>query len=183
MGTANAWWHSHDYGDRGGVSQAQGRYGVVFPLSQAVPNPELTPGALNPAVTQATIGSTICVPGYTKTIRPPVSYTEPLKRELIEKYGYTDRRLRDYELDHLVSLELGGAPSSPENLWPQPHHVLGGWGSYTKDRLENKLHYMVCHGQLPLATAQYDISHDWIAAYKQYISPTPSSGRYHRYGG
>ena len=79
MGTANAWWHSHDYGDRGGVSQAQGRYGVVFPLSQAVPNPELTPGALNPAVTQATIGSTICVPGYTKTIRPPVSYTDALR--------------------------------------------------------------------------------------------------------
>ena len=143
----------------------------------------MTPGALNPAVTQATIARTICVPGYTKTIRPPESYTEPLKRKLIAEYGYSDRRLGDYELDHLVSLELGGAPSSVQNLWPEPHHVVGNWGSFTKDQLENQLHVLVCHGKISLAEAQYDISHDWISAYKRYVSQTPqasSHGRYYR---
>jgi hypothetical protein len=181
MGTADAWGHHFRRYDRGGVSEAEGRYAVVFPLQQALPNPSMTPGALNPAVTQATIARTICVPGYTKTIRPPESYTEPLKRKLIAEYGYSDRRLGDYELDHLVSLELGGAPSSVQNLWPQPHHVVGNWGSFTKDQLENQLHALVCHGKISLAQAQYDISHDWISAYKQYVSQTPSESSHSRY--
>ena len=91
--------------------------------------------------------------------------------------------MRDYEEDHLISLELGGSPSSPRNLWPEPHHVIGGWGSYTKDKLENRLHSMVCHGQISLAEAQHEIATDWIAAYKRDIGPTPVKGRGHRQGG
>lgn len=150
---------------------------TVFPLSAALPNPRLTPGAINPAVTQANIRQTICVRGYSESIRPPESYTEPLKRELIARYGYADRRLGHFELDHLVSLELGGNPTAPSNLWPQPHDVAGGWGSYTKDHLENTLHRLVCRGQLPLAQAQYDIAHDWIAAYKRYVGGSPARSR------
>jgi hypothetical protein len=163
---------AHRHHDRGGV-RAAGRYAVVFGLKAALPNRRLTPGALNPSVDQGDIRRTICVPGYSRSIRPPEAYTERLKRLGIRRYGYRDRRLRDYEEDHLVSLELGGSPANPRNLWPEPHHVIGGWGSYSKDRLEDRLHAMVCRGRLPLAIAQRDIARDWIAAYREYIGPTP----------
>jgi hypothetical protein len=166
--------------DRGGIEEAAGRYSVVFGLDQALPNARITPGALNPAVYQATIRETICVRGYSKTLRPPEEYTERLKRLGIRRYGYSDHRLRDYEEDHLVSLELGGSPTNPRNLWPQPHHVIGGWGSYAKDRLEDRLHTLVCRSRLPLQQAQRAIATDWIAAYKIYVGPTPSLHRRHR---
>ncbi|MFD1559542.1 hypothetical protein ACFSHT_28540 [Paraburkholderia silviterrae] len=164
----------------GGVESADGAWGVVFPLAQAEPDPRMTPGALNPDVTQANIHSTICVKGYTRTIRPDAQYTEGLKREQIAAYGYDDRRLRDYEEDHLVSLELGGSPTDPRNLWPEPHHVMGGWCSYAKDRLENEFNQMVCRGKLPLADAQSMIAHDWIAAYRRFIANVPDDSREHR---
>lgn len=164
----------------GGVDDAEGAYGVLFPLSQAAPNSRMTPGALNRDVTQSTIHSTICVKGYTRAIRPEEGYTERLKREQIVAYGYSDRRLRDYEEDHLVSLELGGSPTDPRNLWPEPHHVVGGWGSYAKDRLENKLKHLVCSGRMSLADAQRAIANDWISAYKRFVSQVPAEKRRHR---
>lgn len=178
--TSWAWgWHRNV----GGV-EAEGRYGVVFPAEDALPNPKLTPGAIDPRVTQGNLRDTICRrDGYTKSVRPPERYTERLKRKQIRQYHYSDYRMRDYEEDHLISLELGGSPSNPKNLWPEPHHVIGGWGSYTKDKLENRLHSMVCHGQISLAKAQREIATDWIAAYKQDIGPAPVKGRGHRYGG
>ena len=148
---------------------------VIFARSTALPNPRLTPGAINAAVTQDNLNETICRKGgYTKSIRPPESYTSHLKREQIRQYGYSDYRMRDYEEDHLISLEVGGSPDNPKNLWPEPHHVSGGWGSYTKDKLENRLHRLVCSGQLSLAKAQHDEATDWIGAYKQYIGITPN---------
>jgi len=159
--------------DLGGVEGAEGRYSVVFPVEAARPNRGLTPGATNPAVTQANIRETICRRGYTKRVRPPREYTERLKRRQVREYRYSDRRLRDYEEDHLVSLEIGGSPTSPRNLWPEPRHVIGGWGSDAKDRLENRLHTEICRGQLPLVEAQQAIASDWIAAYKRYVGPAP----------
>ena len=141
---------------------------VVFPITTALPRRGLTPGAINPAVTQATIHVTICRPGWTRTVRPPERFTERLKRAQIRDYGYRDHRLRDYEEDHLIPLELGGAPASPRNLWPEPHFVEGGWGSYRKDRLENRLRRLVCDRRLSLATARRRIASDWIAAYRRY---------------
>ena len=67
------------------------------------PDPAATPGALNPAVTQATIEETICVRGWTRTVRPPAEYTYALKRRQVRAAGYADRRLGDYEEDHLLS--------------------------------------------------------------------------------
>ncbi len=169
--------------DAGGVD-AQGSYGVVFPESAALPNPRITPGAINPAVTQSNLRETICRPGgYTRSIRPPESYTEPLKRKLIREYGHTDYRMHDYELDHLVPLEAGGAPSDPRNLWPEPHHVIGGWGSYAKDRLENRMHTMICRGQISLAKAQQEIATNWVAAYQRYVGAVPNQSRMHRHRG
>jgi hypothetical protein len=159
--------------DLGGVAGADGRYSVVFPLEEARPNPRLTPGAANPAVTQANIRVTICRRGYSRTIRPPRTYTERLKRRQVREYRYTDRRLRDYEEDHLVSLAIGGSPTDPRNLWPEPRHVIGGWGSDAKDRLEDRLHTDICRGRLSLAAAQRAMADDWIAAYKRYVGPAP----------
>jgi hypothetical protein len=172
--------------------QHDGRLGLVFPEADAMPNPRLTPGALNPAVTQANIGETICRRGgYTKSIRPDEAYTERLKREQVRQYGYPQQMGKDAFMlrnmscmsYHLVSLELGGSPTSPQNLWPEPHRVLGGWGSYVKDQLENRLHSMVCHHQITLAQAQGAIAHNWVEAYQAVISKTPKQARSHRYGG
>jgi hypothetical protein len=83
------------------------------------PDPSCTPGALNPAVTQATIYKTICVAGWTETVRPPESITEQEKAASIAAYGDTGS-MGEYEYDHFVPLELGGATNDRRNLWPEP---------------------------------------------------------------
>lgn len=86
---------------------------VVAGDGRSLPDPGLTPGAVNPAITDATIDTTICVRGWTRTVRPPADYTEALKRQQIREYGYADRRLGSYEEDHLIPLDLGGSPDDP----------------------------------------------------------------------
>jgi hypothetical protein len=107
-----------------------------------------TPGALNPAVTQATIGDTICVRGWTRTIRPPSSYTNELKVRQLREYGLSGP-LGGFQEDHLISLELGGHPTDPRNLWPQPYPR-----ARDVDQIENELRERVCSGELTLADAQ-----------------------------
>ena len=111
-------------------------------------SPALTPGALNPDVTQANIHATICVTGWTSTIRPPPDYTDALKLEQMRRYGETGPPSA-YEEDHLISLELGGAPRDPRNLWPEPRPRAD-----EVDRIENELNAKVCSGALSLADAQ-----------------------------
>lgn len=127
-----------------------------------LPDSACTPGALNPDVTQDTIDSTICVSGWTATVRPPSSYTTALKKQQIVQYGYSDTNLSDYEEDHFVPLELGGAPKDPENLWPEPHY--GDETSSNKDTVENKLKKAVCAGDVSLTDAQNAIMTDWTTA-------------------
>lgn len=124
-----------------------------------LPDPVCTPGATNPNVTQANISQTICVKGWTAMVRPPVSYTSGLKTQGIKAYGFTDTNPTHYEEDHLISLELGGAPSDPKNLWPEP-----GASPNPKDKIENALHDAVCAGKLQLSDAQRRISTDWTTA-------------------
>jgi len=148
------------------VAAANAASGV---LGTGLPNHTLTPGATNPAVTQATIHRTICVSGWTATIRPPSSYTTALKIRQLVIYGFSDRRLADYEEDHLISLELGGSPTSARNLWPEPHHIgVGGLdlGSYAKDGFENHLRSLVCAGRLSLASAQREIAVNWVTYWR-----------------
>jgi len=128
------------------------------------PDHTCTPGVLNPSVTQSNIQRTICVPGYTAKIRPPVSYTNPLKAELVRSYGLTGP-LSAYELDHMVSLELGGNPTNPANLWPEAYLPVPG--AHEKDRVENYLHRQVCDGQMTLAAAQKQIASDWESVWVQ----------------
>ncbi|GHE11167.1 hypothetical protein [Streptomyces alanosinicus] len=127
-----------------------------------LPDPACTPGDFNPDVTQSTIDSTICVPGWTGTVRPPSSYTTALKKKQIVEYGYADTNPSDYEEDHFVPLELGGAPRSEQNLWPEPHN--GDKTSADKDVVENKLKKAVCGGEVTLAAAQKAIVDDWTTA-------------------
>ena len=133
-----------------------------------LPNPAWQPGAYNPDVTQATIQTTICVSGYSSKIRPPVSYTDNLKTQQIQQYGYADTNKADYEEDHLIPLEVGGHPTDTKNLWPEPRNSAP-YNASMKDTLENTLHKMVCDGQLPLDTARQAIATDWVAAYRQYV--------------
>ena len=124
---------------------------------------------MNPNVTRDNLGSTICKAGWTRTVRPPSAYTAALKLAQIVEYGYADRVPSHYQEDHLVPLELGGAPRDPANLWPEPNEIVladgDHVGSNAKDSLENLLHRRVCAGTMALAEAQRLISGDWIAAW------------------
>lgn len=130
------------------------------------PDPAQTPGSLNPAVTQATIGSTICKSGWTATIRPPTSYTNKLKVDQIQLYKYSDTAVADYEEDHLISLELGGNPTDPRNLWPEPYTISladgRSTGAHIKDAFETSLKTKVCAGTLTLVQAQAEIGDQWV---------------------
>ena len=132
------------------------------------PDPACTPGALNRAVTQATIDQTICVTGWTATVRPPESVTESEKAASMAAYGDTDS-LSAYEYDHFVPLELGGATNDPRNLWPEP-----GASPNPKDTVENALRREVCAGQITLATAQHEIATNWVR-FAQPSSAPPSA--------
>ncbi|QIY75448.2 hypothetical protein HEP84_46805 [Streptomyces sp. RLB1-33] len=127
-----------------------------------LPDPSCQPGALNPDVTQSTIDSTICVSGWTATVRPSSSYTTALKKKQIVEYGYTDTSTSDYEEDHFVPLELGGAPKSELNLWPEPQY--GTKTAANKDTVENKVKKAVCAGTVSLSDAQDAIINDWTTA-------------------
>jgi len=113
-----------------------------------VADPVRTPGVLNPDVTQATIGATICVSGWTRTVRPPTEYTNALKRKQMRAYHETGAESA-YQEDHLISLELGGHPTDPRNLWPEPYPRAS-----RVDTIENDLNRQVCDGSLTLADAQ-----------------------------
>jgi hypothetical protein len=132
------------------------------------PDPACTPGALNPAVTQATIDRTICVEGWTAAVRPPESITEQEKAASMAAYGDTGS-LGDYEYDHFVPLELGGATNDPRNLWPEP-----GASPNPKDAVENELRQQVCDGRIRLAQAQREIVTNWVRLAQLSSPPAPS---------
>jgi hypothetical protein len=121
-------------------------------------------------VTQATIDRTICVEGWTATVRPLESITEQEKAASIAAYGGTGS-LSDYEYDHFVPLELGGATNDPRNLWPEP-----GASPNPKDAVENELRSRVCDGRISLAAAQREIVKNWVALARSLGATTPASG-------
>ncbi len=141
-----------------GTAQASTCSTSYLPL----PDPSCTPGSYNSDVTQSNIQSTICVSGWTDTVRPPTSYTNPLKAQGIIDYGYSDTSMADYEEDHFVPLELGGNPTDPKNLWPQPEY--GSPKASTKDGVETKLKNAVCNGTVTLSAARTAIRNNWTTA-------------------
>jgi hypothetical protein len=111
-------------------------------------DPVRTPGVLNRDVTQASITTTICKHGWTRTIRPPTDYTNALKQKQMREYGVAGSSAQ-YQEDHLISLELGGHPTDPRNLWPEPYPRAA-----EVDSIENELNAKVCSGDLSLTDAQ-----------------------------
>jgi hypothetical protein len=139
--------------------------GLLAGSPPIVPNPKLTPGDVLPVSKED-----ICVVGYTKLVR---DVPEKVKKQVYRMYGITHHAPHEYEVDHLISLELGGS-NSPKNLWPESY-LTAPWNARTKDALENRLHSMVCKGEIDLTKAQQEIAKDWIAAYKKYIGPEPKA--------
>ena len=136
---------------------------LVFAVD--VPNSKVTPGDTFPGLAL----DKLCVSGYTSTVR---NVTTAEKKKVLALYGLT--RSRDgycsgpqgCEIDHLISLELGGS-NDVKNLWPQPYD--GTWNARMKDRLENTMHKLVCTKKITLKQAQTEISKDWKSAYKKYV--------------
>jgi hypothetical protein len=129
----------------------------------ADPNPQLTPGDV-----LTTDANPVCVSGYTKTVR---NVPESLKEQVFSEYGVFNRQPGDYEVDHLIPLELGGS-NSIRNLWAQSY-VSSPLNAHVKDRLENTLHDLVCAGRLKLKAAQRLIATDWQNAYQKYVGRLP----------
>ena len=122
-----------------------------------LPDPRCTPGAIDPAVTQANIHRTICVSGYTAKVRPSAKQTDRFKYKVAYPAYGTPKRKKT-ELDHLVSLELGGS-NDAANLWPESPPTPN-----PKDKVENALHRAVCEGRVSLTAAQRAIASDWLTA-------------------
>jgi hypothetical protein len=138
-----------------------------YEKGEPLEDPACTPGAISPAVTQANLKSTICRKGgYTSGIRPSTSVTGKEKALNAASYGYKGP-MGDAEYDHLISLQLGGDPNDPRNLWvepPDPGHKKGGGVNNRKDPVETKLHTAVCSGKVTLTAAQKAIVTDWTTA-------------------
>jgi hypothetical protein len=132
------------------------------------PDLSITPGVAASDVTQDNIKTTICVAGFTAPPRrPPSSYTDPLKVKGFDEYGLSDHNKSDYEEDHLISLELGGDPRDPKNLWPEPYKAsIPDGGARYKDKVEKYLNGQICHGKMTLADAQKAIVRDWYQVYQ-----------------
>ncbi len=136
----------------GAVAAGVGAVALSWPQAPAL-SPQraswtLTPGVANPDVTERTLADTICKSGWTRTIRPPSDYTGELKLEQMKAYGRRGRPW-DYQEDHLISLELGGHPTDPRNLWPEPIDR-----AEEVDQVENELNDAVCSGRMTLEEAQ-----------------------------
>ncbi len=132
--------------------------GVAGPAALSVPNSALTPGA-----TILASRNQVCAGANPNNRSVPAS----LQRKVFEEYGIPGTKAVAYEVDYLITPALGGADDI-HNLWPQSYSETA-WNARVKDALENRLHDLVCEGQIDLATAQRDISENWIAAYKKYF--------------
>ena len=122
------------------------------------PDPNLTPG-----VALTNNASKVCVPGYSKQTR---NVPESVKKKVYAEYNI-DPKSDKFEVDHLISLELGGS-NDIKNLWPQSFTTMP-YNAHVKDALENKLHALVCSKKITMQEAQKEISTDWISAYNKYV--------------
>jgi len=142
-------------------SASHGPAPIVAALDHgALPNRKLTPGATR----RVTAISDVCTMAHEEVVEEvPTS----LSQEVLRRYGIVNARESDYEIDYLIAPGLGGV-GDISNLWPESY-APGTWNAHVKDELEERLHEMVCHGQIDLSVAQRDIAIDWIAAYKKYF--------------
>ena len=123
----------------------------------ALPDSSCTPGAIFADATK----DQVCVPGYSKGVR---DVPDSVKNQVFAEYGITSHGPGEYEVDHLISLELGGS-NDIANLWPEPAEPRPGF--HEKDKVENYLHQQMCNGAISMADAQYTIATDWLSVYNQ----------------
>ena len=172
------------------TSPSTGRQGPP----ELYPDPVRTPGVPNPDITQGNIADNLCNKNWsTKSIRPPVGYTDPLKRQQMTEYGdavsdpsatcmFNSDNRKCYEEDHLISLENGGHPRDPKNLWPEPYNTkVNGKvvGARQKDVVESFIHDEICfaipggkrnskipaHTSITLQRGQEILATDWYTCY------------------
>ncbi len=139
-----------------GATPSLADYGIQTKTSgcvanQVLPDPSCTPGAVLTTDTKV-----ICVVGYTKTVRNVSTAT---KKKVFQEYGIPWSTRSNYEVDHLISLELGGS-NDISNLFPESHLIKNN--SFTKDSFENYLHKQVCANKISILDAQYEIATDWV---------------------
>src|SRR5437899_5626739 len=148
-------------------------------LRSGVPTERSRP-ATRASTATARLTAEVSLPS-TKSIRPPVSYTNHLKAQQLAASRFKDKTPSHYEEDHFISLELGGNPRDPRNLWPEmwgtpgtpltsrgpfPPHLVG---AKAKDAVENQLHKEICAGTLTLHEAQQIITTDWFKYYREQV--------------
>jgi hypothetical protein len=136
-----------------------------------LPNATLTPGDAISGLT----AEQVCVPGYARSVRDvPVA----IRKQVFMAYGLAGNHTgycasqEGCELDHLISLSLGGS-NDPKNLWPESYDGSSPWTAHVKDRLEDRLHAMVCSHQISLEKAQQALANDWVSSFKVFVSPAP----------
>jgi hypothetical protein len=127
--------------------------------AETVPNPNLTPGEATAASTSDLCGAR----RQTENRKVP----EALREAVFSAYGMKNAPREAYEVDFLITPELGGS-ASLRNLWPEPYG-RGAWNARVKDALEERLHALVCRGDVDLSTAQREIATNWVSAYKKYV--------------
>jgi len=132
-----------------------------------VPDPRLSPGDVLTSDT-----AVICMPGYTKTVR---NVPQALKEQVYREYNITGRAPGEYEIDHIISLELGGS-NSIRNLFPESFKSQP-LNAHVKDTLENKLHDLACSGKITMQEAQQAIASNWTTAYVKYVGPLPGGAQ------
>ena len=134
-----------------------------------VPAVDLPDLALTPGAVLTHSAARVCVSGYAASVR---DVPESEKEAVYARYSVPHVAYQ-HEVDHLVSLELGGS-NAITNLWPEPYP--GRWGARTKDVLENRLHDLVCAGTLTLTDAQRIEARNWVKAYRKYVGAPPPAG-------
>jgi hypothetical protein len=150
-----------------GYVAPDGRTAAQLIAAHVLPDPSVTPGVLNPAVTPDTIKATVCVSGWTATVRPRTSWTDKLRDDDTP----AGARPLDGELDHLVSIEDGGAPADARNLWWMVYQDR--YGARVKDVLETRVKRLLCAGKISLDDARAALAPNWLQGYVKYVGPLP----------
>jgi hypothetical protein len=156
-GAGSRWWVAEPSGASPPLARAAAANGAVA-YDRVLPIRSLTPGA-----TVALAAEELCRQGPWE----PSPIPEPVRDSVLRAYGMEAVPGHEYELDYLITPDLGGSPD-PRNLWPEPY-ASPVWNAKVKDELESLLPRLVCDGHVDLATAQREIAADWVAAYKKYF--------------
>lgn len=157
---------SNNYSPTNQQPQTQSHYGIQTKTSNCTSNQALPDSACTPGAILTTDKSVICVSGYTKTVR---NVSDSTRKQVFAEYGISYDLHSNYEVDHLISLELGGS-NDISNLFPESYNITNG--ARVKDKFENYLHSQVCNGKMDIQQAQKEISTNWL---KYYLATNPQS--------